>query len=121
MKRFVVCDDDIAFVEHMASMLHECYSVCTVEHMYGPEALEASLREDSSGADIMLVDIELRNKNSIELIKRYLKPSSPLQIIYVTGHQEYCSEVYDTKHCSFLVKPVTPEKLRHAVDIAFKA
>jgi DNA-binding LytR/AlgR family response regulator len=121
MKRFVVCDDDIAFVEQLASMLHACYSACTVEHMYGPEALEASLREDSSGADVLLVDIELRGKSSIDLIKKYLKPSSPLQIIYVTGYMHYCTAVYDTKHCSFLVKPITLETLRHAVELALAA
>ena len=100
-------------------MLHGLYPGCFVEHMYGPEALEASLREDSSGADVLLVDIELRGKNSIELIKKFLKPSAPLQVVYITGYVHYCTDVYDTKHCSFLVKPVTPERLRHAVEKAY--
>lgn len=119
IRRFIVCDDDVNFVEEMASELHELYPSCFVEHMYGPEALEASLREDSSGADVLLVDIELRSKNSIDLIKRYLKPSSPLQVVYVTGYMHYCTDVYDTKHCSFLVKPVTRERLHHAVEKAY--
>lgn len=121
LKRFMVCDDDVAFVEKTAQMLHELYEACSVEHMYGPEALEASLREDSSAADVLLVDIELRSKNSIELIRRYLKPSSPMQVIYVTGYIHYCSEVYDTKHSSFLVKPLKPESLQHAVELAYRS
>ena len=121
MKRFVECDDEIEYVEQTASVLHELYDACSVEHMYGPDALEASLREDSSGADVLLTEIELRGKNSIELIKKWLKPSSPLQIIYLTKYIHYCTDVYDTKHSSFLVKPVTPEKLRHAINIAFSA
>jgi len=119
IKRFVVCDDDVNFVEELAQTLHELYPACSVEHMYGPEALEASLREDSSGADVLLVDIELRGKNSIDLVKKFLKPSSPLQVVYVTGFMHYCTEVYDTKHCSFLVKPVSRQQLRHAVEMAY--
>lgn len=59
MKRFIVCDDDPAFVMDMAQRLHELYPGCFVEHMYGPDALEVSLRQDISGADVLLVDVEL--------------------------------------------------------------
>lgn len=120
MKRFIVCDDDVAFVEQMAQTLHALYP-CRVEHMYGPGALEASLREDCSGSDVLLTDIELHGRNSIDIIRRYLKPSSPLQVIYVTGYTHYCTDVYDTKHSSFLVKPVTQQALAHAVEIAYRS
>lgn len=121
MKRFIVCDDDVGFVMDVAQRLHELYPGCFVEHMYGPDALEVSLRQDISGSDVLLVDIELREKRSIDLIRKYLRPSSPMQVIYVTGHMHYCTEVYDTKHCSFLVKPFDNDQLKHAVELAYRA
>lgn len=121
MKRFIVCDDDPAFVMDMAQRLHELYPGCFVEHMYGPDALEVSLRQDISGADVLLVDIELNGKSSIDLIKKYLRPSSPAQVIYVTGYMHYCTEVYDTRHCGFLVKPIDNGRLKHAVELACQA
>ena len=98
MKRFIVCDDDPQFVEYIAQTLHELYDRCTVEHMYGPDALEASLRMDAGSADVLLVDIQLRSRNAIQIIQKHLKPSTSMQVIY---------------------KPVSREELKKAVDRAF--
>ena len=78
--------------------------------MYGPSALEVSLRSDSGGADVLLTEIELRGYNAISIIAQYLKESSPLQIIYMTPKIEYCTEVYETRHCGFLLKPIRLER-----------
>lgn len=120
MRRFIVCAENPAFVESIARILHELYDTCTVEYMYGPEALEASLRSDSGGADVLLTDVELRTKNSIDIIRKYLKPSSPLRIIYITEKIEYCTKVYDTPHSGFLLKPVERKELKKTTDRALR-
>lgn len=119
MKRFIVCDDDPQFVEYIAQTLHELYDRCTVEHMYGPDALEASLRMDAGSADVLLADIQLRSRSAIQIIQKHLKPSTSMQVIYISGYINYCTAVYDTPHSSFLVKPVSREELKKAVDRAF--
>ena len=42
----------------------------------------------------------------------------PTQVVYVTGHAEYCTKVYDTDHVSFLLKPVGRTELRAALKKA---
>lgn len=42
----------------------------------------------------------------------------PTQVVYVTGHAEYCTKVYDTDHVSFLLKPVGRTELRGALKKA---
>lgn len=111
MIRFMICDTDTVFLEKLAAALHNNFDPCTVEYLYGPSALEVSLRSDSGGADVLLTEIELRGVSSISIIQKFMKQSSPLQVIYMTPKMEYCTEVYDTKHCGFLLKPVKLELL----------
>ena len=116
----MICDTDPEFLNKLAATLHNNFDPCTVEYMYGPSALEVSLRSDSGGADVLLTEIELRDQSSISIIAKYLKESSPLQVIYVTSKMEYCTEVYDTRHCGFLIKPVDKERLLHDVRRAIR-
>ena len=81
MTRFMICDTDTEFLDKLATALHNNFDPCSIEYMYGPSALEVSLRSDSGGADVLLTEIELRDNNSISIIAKYLKESSPLQII----------------------------------------
>lgn len=111
MIRFMICDTDAHFLDQLASELHRSFSPCTVQYLYGPSALEVSLRSDSNGADVLLTEIELRGNNAISILARHLKAGSLLQVIYMTAKIEYCTEVYDTPHCGFLLKPVNLDQL----------
>lgn len=120
MIRFMICDTDVDFLGKLAAALHHNFDPCSVEYMYGPSALEVSLRSDSGGADVLLTEIELRGYNAISIIAQYLKESSPLQIIYMTPKIEYCTEVYETRHCGFLLKPIRLERLVRDVQRALR-
>lgn len=75
MIRFMICDTDTDFLGKLAIALHHNFDPCSVEYMYGPSALEVSLRSDSGGADVLLTEIELRGYNAISIIAQYLKES----------------------------------------------
>ena len=120
MIRFMICDTDVDFLGKLAAVLHSNFDPCSVEYMYGPSALEVSLRSDSGGADVLLTEIELREYSAISIIAQYLKDSSPLQIIYMTPKIEYCTEVYETRHCGFLLKPIRLEFLIRDVQRAIR-
>lgn len=121
MRRFRICDTDVKFLEKLAAALHQIFDPCTVEYMYGPSALEVSLRSDPGGADVLITEIELRDENAIDIIARNLRESSPLQIIYMTSKIEYCLEVYETPHCGFWVKPIPRNRLKKDIDRALKS
>lgn len=72
-------------------------------------------------ANIALVDIELGEDvpSGIELV-RNAQTVSGMQVIYVTGYVEYASDVYQTDHVGFLVKPVERAKLNEALARAVR-
>ena len=118
MIRFAVCDTDVDFAGRLAATLHRLYDPCKVEYMYGPDALEGSLCAAPGSSDVLLTEIELRERSSIDIIGHRMKESSPLQVIYLTSKMEYCTAVYETRHIGFLLKPVSVELLRRTVDRA---
>ena len=120
MIRFMICDTDTAFLDRLAAALHKGFDPCSVEYMYGPSALEVSLRSNIEEADVLLTEIELRGKSAIDIIGRYLKASSPLQVIYMSTKIEYCTEVYATRHCGFIIKPVQNKILMRDVRRALE-
>lgn len=119
MYRIILCDDDPAQMEYWKRLVAQelgenvhfvcCQSVDQlnqlVEHFPSPH--------------IALMDIDLgQGENGIDAVKRLFPEPSGVQVIYVTGHIEYCTRVYETEHVSFLLKPVDPEQLRAALDRA---
>lgn len=64
--------------------------------------------------EIVLLDIEIGNKNGIAIARKLLEIKPRTNIIYITGHPHYALESYSTNASAFLVKPVTTERLREA-------
>lgn len=120
MVRFMICDTDTVFLDKLAAILHRKFDPCSIEYLYGPAALEAALRCAEDSADVLLTEVELRGSSAISIIAQFLRESSPLQVIYMTPHIEYCTEVYDTRHCGFLLKPVKRDLLFRSVRRALQ-
>lgn len=120
MLRFGVCDTDTALLDKMAAVLHQVFVPCQVEYMYGPDALEVFLRSGSGDVDVLITEIELRGRSAIDLIGRYMRESSAMQVLYMSAKMEYCTEVYETRHCGFLVKPIRRSLLERDVKRAVR-
>ena len=54
--------------------------------------------------------------DGISLAKKILAKKPKTNIIYITGFSQYALESYDTFASAFLVKPVSTEKLRIAME-----
>ena len=66
--------------------------------------------------DVVFLDIEMPEIDGISLAKKILAKKPRTNIIYITGFEQYALESYDTFASAFLVKPVSTEKLRIAME-----
>lgn len=65
------------------------------------------------------MDIELGpDECGIDAAKRLFPARTGVQVIFIAGHMEYCTRMYETEHISFLVKPIQSEDLKHTLDRA---
>ena len=64
------------------------------------------------------MDIELGSESGIELSGRLLRSCPDMQIVFVSGYDDYYLQVYDVEHVFFLRKPVDSARLLTALETA---
>ena len=52
------------------------------------------------------------------MVSRYFPAGSSTQVVYISGHVEYCTSVYQTEHTYFLLKPINQSDFDAALDKA---
>lgn len=90
-----------------------------VDIISGVITFEALMASDDR-IDIFITDIDLGegNPSGIELVRRYFPAGSPTKVIYISGHVEFCTSVYQTEHTYFLLKPINQSDFDAALDKA---
>ena len=78
----------------------------------GDEALEYA---NANRVAVAFLDIELAGENGIQIAKRLLAIEAHTNIIFLTCHTEYAREALDLYCSGYILKPLTPEKLRREI------
>jgi DNA-binding LytR/AlgR family response regulator len=72
--------------------------------------------EQEGSADLIFMDIHLNDGNSFEIFK-HAEISIP--IIFTTAYDEYALQAFRVNSLDYLLKPISPEELSHAIDRFF--
>lgn len=129
MYRIAVCDDEIAVCSKVEQIIID-YGKSISEKMeidvyYSGEELCKFLR---SGAeyDILFLDIEFKQLNGVEIgekIRNELR-NETIQIVYISGKQNYALELFNIRPLNFLIKPLESDKviktLKKGMDLSEK-
>ena len=66
---------------------------------------------EQNGCDIAFLDIHMRGMNGVELAKKLKEVNPKMNIIFVTGYDEYTGDAMRLRASGYVMKPVTKEKL----------
>ena len=69
--------------------------------------------------DLIITDIRMPEMDGVEFLSQAYNLYSYIPVIVLTAYPEYQETISETHAMKFLVKPVTPEELRKAVDEVF--
>ena len=74
---------------------------------------QTELLEDAkqNGCDVAFLDIHMRGMNGVELAKNLKEVNPKMNIIFVTGYDEYTGDAMRLRASGYVMKPVTKEKL----------
>lgn len=119
--RIAICDDSRVDSDYVAAFVKEWASAdgvgVTLEKFTSAESFLFCYEDDKS-FDILLLDIEMGEMNGVELAKKIRAVNRDIQIIFITGYNDYIVDGYDVEALHYILKPVRKEKL---VDILRRA
>lgn len=121
MLNIAVCDDELIEIEYLTSLTQEWANVTkTAVNISGFASAEAFLfnYEEDKNFDILLLDIQMKAMDGIELAEKIRENNSSTQIIFITGFPDYISRGYDVSALHYLIKPVEKEKLSEVLSRA---
>lgn len=111
MIHLLICDDDPHFAKSMAEKIIKLPT-------YTPKAIElsclsdvASMDDAFSNCDILFLDIDLGEKNGIDLARKLRKQNPECVLIFVTNFKEFAPEGYEVNAFRYLSKSDIDKKL----------
>lgn len=76
--------------------------------------------DGGKGSDILLMDIEMKEENGIEIVARVNQVWPDCQVIYLSNYLSYSLDVYDTRHVYYVLKDQLktrlPKVLKKAIE-----
>ena len=114
--RIFAIDDEPDVLE----TLHEAIAAAVPEaEVYpfrrGQAALDAITKEETV-PDIVFSDIRMPDMNGLQLAVAIKEAAPDARIVFVTAYSEYALEAWQSHVHGYLMKPVTAEDIRNAID-----
>ena len=82
------------------------------EARHGLEAVE---QVPPSGAEVVLLDIQMPGMNGLEVARHLSRLDPPPRIVFVTAHDRHAVEAFELNALDYLLKPVRAERLAAAL------
>lgn len=122
MIRLGICDDDGKILEILGRMVESQYGEqIQIQTWNSSEELLFWCEEKGCvSLDVLLIDIVLQEGSGIELAKKLQRLSRRVKIIFITGHIEYATDIFQVEPVYLLKKPVSALKLVEAIDRAIE-
>ena len=71
---------------------------------------------DLASYQAAFIDIDMPGKNGIQLARELKVLHPKLNIVFATGYGEYMADAFELHSSGYLMKPITPEKVRRELD-----
>lgn len=118
--KIIAADDETLAREMLTDAIHEACPEATVYPFAKPSEVLAFARQ--TPCDVAFLDIRMRGMDGVELARRIKEVTPSINIIFVTGYDEYTADAMSMHASGYIIKPATKEKvlseltdLRHPV------
>lgn len=122
MLNIAICDDETVEIEYLTSLVQEWARVTkSAVNISDFSSAEAFLfeYEENKNFDILLLDIQMKAMDGVELAEKIRETNSSVQIVFITGFLGYFSRGYDVAALHYLIKPVKKEKFFSVLSKAY--
>jgi DNA-binding LytR/AlgR family response regulator len=112
----LVIDDESPALDELSYLLRTNFPIDPVHA--AQNASDALRHLQQRRYDVVFLDVRMPELNGIELGNVLRRFAAPPAIVYVTAYEEYAVRAFDIGACDYLLKPVSRERLRTALERA---
>ncbi len=106
----VICiDDEYLILQRTVSILRRFEQVESVEGFLGSEDALEYLKDNS--ADVAFLDINMPDINGLKLAQMLRERSDNIELVFLTGYNEFALDAFKVHASGYLVKPVEEYQL----------
>jgi two-component system response regulator AlgR len=117
--RIFIADDEEPARERLKELLGDIAAeVPTSVVGEARNGLEAVDRVPASGAQVLLLDIEMPGIAGLEVARHLAQLENPPAVVFVTAHDRHAVEAFDLNALDYLLKPVRAQRLAAALKKA---
>ena len=106
----ILVDDSRAVLSDAVTVLGEVLPNATITGFVWPrEAIEYAR---TNRVALAVLDIELGSASGLDLSRTLLEINPRINIMFLTAYADYSLDAWQTEACGFVLKPLTPERIR---------
>ncbi len=115
-----ICDDDEIHQKNISNIIKRyCLGrniALDIKCFLDGEKLLFGIQEEVKPIDAFFLDIELHKENGMEIAKEIKKQYSHSNIVYISSHDKYVFQVFETEPMDYLLKPFNEENVRKVMN-----
>src|SRR5256885_4070609 len=120
--RIFIADDEAPGRERLKELLGDIAAeVATSVVGEARNGVEALQQLPASGAEVVLLDIEMPGMGGLELARHLCGLEQPPAVVFVTAHDRHAVEAFELNALDYLLKPVRAARLAAALRKAAAA
>ena len=113
--RVLAVEDEAILLKHLTNRIREALPEAEILAFDNSEDALAALPKKKT--DIAFLDIAIGDMNGVDLAKRIKAAHPACDIVFCTGYSEYATQAFDLGASDYLLKPITKEKIEHALSL----
>ena len=111
--KLLIADDEPLAAERLQLMLAQCSGVDLVGSASDGEG--AVRMADALAPDLLLLDIEMPGLDGIDVARTLAAKRPSPAVVFITAFDQFAVAAFEVEAVDYLMKPVTPERLRRAL------
>ena len=114
--RVFIADDEAPARSRLRVLLEDIRAALPTEVVgESANAAEAIERLPASGAQVLLLDIQMPGMGGLELARHVSSLADPPAVVFVTAHDRHAVQAFELNALDYLVKPARAERLAAAL------